>query len=218
MKQKFKHVLITRFNYPEDYAKFDERMNLFKKYTLPNVQNQTNMDFEWIIFSDKELEIDFKNKFFVNLTKYKQYKEELEQEYEYIIETRLDNDDVISLDFINKIQDYFNEFIEYQDNFVIEPRGYRYDARNDTFYEDKFYNPTFSSPFLSLVSKLGSKKYVFDYVHGQMCREYPTYFIKERGWVQIIHSTNKLMNKDTEAIIASRGIKCEEPGWFSNLK
>jgi|GEM_PF-4852046 len=218
MKKKFKHLILTRFNYKEDYEYLDERIKLFNKYTLPNVKNQTNQDFEWIFFSDKELDINFENKFFVTLSKYKQYKKELEQEYEYLIETRLDNDDVISLNFVNKIQSYFKEFIDYQDNFVIEPRGYRYDFRNDTFYEDKLYNMSFSSPFLSLVSKLGSDKYVFDFVHGQMCKEYPTYFIQEREWVQMIHSSNKLMNKVSEEVIASRGIKCKEPGWFSKLK
>lgn len=216
--KKFKHVIITRFNYPEDYLNFKERMDFFNKFTLPNVSKQTNIDFEWVFFSNKELDIDFKNKSFHTLSSYKEYKKELEKDYEYIIETRLDNDDVISPDVINFIQEAFESNHEQFEEFVIELKGYRYDLRNDTFYQDKMYNDKFSSPFLSLVSKLGRGKYVFDYVHGQMCREYPTVFSLDRMWVQMIHSSNKLMNQDNERVIASRGIKCKEPEWFSSLK
>lgn len=217
--KKFKHVVITRFNYPDDKKDlFNERMKLFNKFTLLNMKNQTCMDFTWVFFSDKDLNIDFDNKKFVNLTSYNKFKKELELEYDYIIETRLDNDDIFSKNMIEVVQDVFKSNIKERDTLLIESKGFRYDMRNDTFYEDIFYSKTRSSPFISLCSKLGSDNYVFDYVHGQMCLMFDTFFIDNKLWVQMIHNSNKLMNKDSELIISNRGIKCEEPNWFTVLR
>src|SRR5690606_12351098 len=120
-----------------------------KKYTLPSIKNQTCKDFIWAIFSDEELEIDYDNKMFFYRDSYFAWKEKLEEEYEYIIETRLDNDDIIHPGFIKSIQASFLE-----KTFVLDFRGYRYDLRNDSIYEDKLYSSSFTSPFLSLISKL----------------------------------------------------------------
>lgn len=51
-----------------------------------------------------------------------------------------------------------------------------------------------------------------------MCREYPTRFINNRLWIQMIHNSNKLMNSDSEKVIASWGNKCDKPAWFKELK
>lgn len=211
-KKKFKHVVITRFNYDDREAR-DERMKIFKKHTLPNMQRQSCKDFTWVFFSKEELDIDFENKKFFTLTSYKQWKEELKKEYEYIIETRLDNDDMVSPNYIESIQLNFMEH-----TFVIEFQGYRYDKRNDTFYEDRFYNRNMTSPFLSLVSKLSEDRYVFEYDHNQMGSKFPLKLVFNRMWVQIIHESNKLMNKDSEKIISRRGRKCRPPLWFRYLE
>ena len=213
--KKYKHIILTRFNYPDDYVHIENRMDLFNKYTLPSVKAQTNMDFEWVFFSDKELDIDFKNKRFVTLASYREYKEELKNDFDYIIETRLDNDDVIGPDLIKQIHEKVDN-MTYEGPKVIEFGGYRYDARNNAFYVDILYNNKFSSPFISFIYDINTEHYVFDFVHGQMCREFDTVFISPAHWVQIIHNTNKLMNKDSESVIASRGQLCEPPVWWNH--
>lgn len=208
--KKFKHVIITRFNYPEDKKDlFDDRMKLFKKYTLPSVKAQTNKDFTWVFFSNKELDIDFSDKKFVTLKSYKEWKKELSKEYEYIIETRLDNDYVISPNFIESIQLSFMK-----NEYVIEFKGYRYDQRINQMYEDTFYNRGKTSPFVSLVSKLADEKYIFDYSHGDICNHFKTLYKEQKMWAQVIHNSNKLMNKDGPEIIAKRGKRCSKPFWF----
>ena len=65
MSVKFTHYLITRFNVPVknwdrdkagkpvlDDAWMLSRLELFRRYCVPGVANQTNKDFTWLIYCD----------------------------------------------------------------------------------------------------------------------------------------------------------------------
>lgn len=211
--KEFKHVVLTRFNYPEGFELIEERLDLFKKYTLKSMNRQTCKNFTWVFFTENDLDIDFENKVFIKKEDYPLWKKKLSEEYEYIIETRLDNDDIIHPGFIQSIQ---SNFID--NTFVLDFSGYRYDLRDDTIYEDKLYSSSFTSPFLSLISKLKDGLYVFDYNHREMGKNFKTIFKEQRLWIQMIHNSNKLMNKDSTEKIARKGRKCNKPDWLKDLE
>jgi hypothetical protein len=74
-KKMFKHFLLTRFNLRvEDWATTKngdqvlndawlmDRFRLFESYCLPSVKNQSNQDFTWFVFFDKNTPDKFKCK------------------------------------------------------------------------------------------------------------------------------------------------------------
>lgn len=62
---KFKHFVITRFNLPIfptrnngekvkncDVDFLNKRLNIFEKYCMPSLKQQTNQDFQWLVMFD----------------------------------------------------------------------------------------------------------------------------------------------------------------------
>lgn len=213
---KFKHLIITRFNYPENYPNLKERIDLFNKYTFKGIKDQTNQNFKWIILSNNELNI--KNATCMSLGNLHKYIKKLD--YEYLITTRLDNDDFLLPEYINSIQAFIGKrILEENPILLIDTLGYRLDERNNAFYKDKLYSNIFSSPFISLIEKKGHelKSHVYTYEHGGMCRRFPSVIVDKILWLQIIHNTNLAMNKDSNHIIAMRGVECNIPEELKEL-
>lgn len=127
----FTHLLLTRFNL--DYSLYDRksyicdeewhqhRFRLFFNYCLPSVKKQTVKNFTWIIFFNKSLKQKYKseiNKIIQELPQVlfiyvlpEENHIQLLKEYIYsnvktkfLITSRLDNDDLIRVDYLEKIQ------------------------------------------------------------------------------------------------------------------
>ena len=95
-------------------------MSLLEKITLPSLLNQTYKDFKWIILIDKRLPFIIKKKIEFLANKYSfiffkyhnkediselnYYNEFLNKNNKYIITLRLDADDAIRYNFINKLK------------------------------------------------------------------------------------------------------------------
>ena len=140
----FNHFLITRFNLrlPRNMNLkdrsgndvrgkewLDHRTNLFIKYCLPSVLNQTNKKFSWLIYFDsatsnevlsvfRDIETQYKNLIRIILADdydsfLKSYCNDVldmsDRDCKYIITTRLDNDDIIHKDFVSAIQNKFRK-------------------------------------------------------------------------------------------------------------
>ncbi|BCW84421.1 hypothetical protein NicSoilE8_20940 [Arthrobacter sp. NicSoilE8] len=124
------HVILTRFNLPskgfESLVRaqdgwLKERINLFERYCLPSVQRQTNRDFDWIIYFDPESpewllrrieELNAKNTFrpiFRTEVSPEELlsdiKETVSSHRPLLLTTNLDNDDALSCDFVQRVQD-----------------------------------------------------------------------------------------------------------------
>jgi hypothetical protein len=162
---KFKHYILTRYNLgiydknnpysesvgnPEEWMK--HRMPLFQK-CIDGMIRQTNQKFIWVIAVDEKTDIVFKT----NLERVKIVNEQPHQwlrrqpcEAEWIITSRLDNDDYYHMDFVKKIQENFREVeevidIDYE---VLESyTGIKYPSKRERA----------NSPFLSLVEKWTDK-------------------------------------------------------------
>jgi hypothetical protein len=129
------HILITRFSYrgnnldrkkgqdPLDEKNLNHRFALFEIACLPSILNQKNQDFTWIIVVDPELPskyrarlqklispkkesylVDFKPGLIIN--KLSWLKPWIKSDTRYVVNTLLDDDDLLYDDFTRYIADY----------------------------------------------------------------------------------------------------------------
>lgn len=204
------HFLITKNSYPQDYPYLEDRILKFRNVTLASVKKQTNRNFTWILTGDRGIDaVEFGDLNIVVTRKWDEYINKIIKPDEWVITTRLDNDDYVLPEFISTIQERAmgNEFLE-KEAFIIDASGIRYDLRHEMFYKDTYYSRLKCSPFLSLIEKKyeGQKlaNCYFD-KHTVMHTHYPVNFKEDHLWVQIIHDTNKLMNTYDLNILSKRG-------------
>ncbi len=205
----FSHILLTRFNTrtsnrpAPDSRWLAHRFDLFDKYTFPSVRNQSNLNFIWLVFFDSETPIEFRGK----IATYAQWEkfvpcfiDELEigldapqvvspfvrdnihPDSKYLITTRIDNDDAVSIDFIESVQ---HEFSEQPFEFVNFLNGYAlckkklYRKRGD------------SNPFLSLIELIDDLRTVWYQAHRKVNQVGKVRQIKSKPmWLQVIHGKN----------------------------
>lgn len=129
MNNKIHHVILTRFNLPtagvESLIRAKEgwlrdRQVLFEKYCLPSVKSQTNQNFSWIIYFDTQSPDWLKQRaaelsasgIFIPIYRDEVSREDLvsdvrstrSPEQNILLTTNLDNDDGLSVDFIERLQ------------------------------------------------------------------------------------------------------------------
>jgi hypothetical protein len=179
----YNHFIITRFNlkFPDITGGknasvigvpgnewLSHRTDLFMKYCLPSVLNQTSMNFKWLLYFDISTNNDFIQKFtelerqnsgLIKIYLADGYKHFLDrytedvlalcdQNCKYIITTRLDNDDIIHKDFVAKIQDNYNEQEFMAVNFV------KILMLNPDNPEKLHIDYSFSNHFISLIERI----------------------------------------------------------------
>ena len=155
------------------------RVDLFMKYCLPSVQKQSNRNFQWLIYFNtgtkeavlqhfRDLELkntnlrilladgydDFMKRYCSDVLSY------CDDSTEYIITTRLDNDDIVHRDFTARIQEVFSGQDFMAVNFV---KILMLDPEN----KDKiFIDYSFSNHFISVIEKVVSYKISGCYSRG----------------------------------------------------
>ena len=216
----FKHYIITRFNLKAkewtvtknqtkvlDDNWLKNRFELFEMYCLPSIISQTNKNFELVIFFDTDTPQFFKDK----IEGYKNqisnlvpiYVENMElflpsiQQYikdnneQYVITTRLDNDDCVSKFFVQEIQNNFNkqdyETLDFIDGYSLQISP-EYKLGN----KKHLYNP-----FISLIEKNENPTSVWSRSHTSWKKEKRIKRItNNKIWLVIIHSENKVNEFD----------------------
>ena len=219
MADSFRQYIITRFNIPiptmltrqldeidvttnENYL--DSRFELFEKYTVPSVLNQTNQDFKWLIlFSDKTPE-KYKDKMQVIsagagncIPIYMNIAENMgdiiddilhHAEAAYYLTTRLDNDDALALNFVSETQKIFKEKGP-EEGVIIFENGVQYEEKRNlsTFYHFK------TNHFGTLVSRKEDRiKTILDFDHMHAAKMLSVRSINnaEPMWMEVIHESN----------------------------
>lgn len=216
----FRHYIITRFNLRAKEWQFtknstkvldenwlENRFELFEKYCLPSLLSQTNKNFEWVIYFDTETPAFYKDKIEVYRQKLPNlvpvFVENMElflpsiqahiknNNQEYVITTRLDNDDCVSKYFVDEIQKNFNKQTYEALDFV---DGYSLQISPDFKLGKKrhLYNP-----FISLVEKKQNPTSVWSRSHTSWKRETRIKrILNNRIWMVIIHQENKVNEFD----------------------
>lgn len=211
----FSHAIITRFNIATDYSfstRLDSswlnyRFNLFDQFCYPSVLGQSNQNFIWIVLFDIRTPDAYKDK----ITEYSVWKsfipvyvdglitdnvkQEIISKYlikkdtEYLITTRLDNDDAIAKHFVQTIQ---NSFKAQECEFINLSHGYC------LYNKEIFLVKNIGNPFISLIERVDRSlvkdiKTVYCGTHNELSAIGPVVQIEiEPAWIQVIHQGNVL--------------------------
>lgn len=192
-----------------DQQWMDERMILFENYCLASIVHQTNNNFRWLIFFDTTTSDFYKDKIKKLLQSFPHiialyidgmqfYKEHLQNyikehsnQKSFLITSMLDNDDCLHKNYIQEVQDQFDQ----QDFLAIDfINGYTLQIEPTLILgkKDHIFNP-----FISLIEKNENPKTVWFYSHKMWKKEprIKTVYDK-RVWLSIIHGKNKVNKFD----------------------
>jgi hypothetical protein len=208
--KNFEHFVLTRFNVKVfsktgiDSEWLNDRFKLFEQFCYPSLLEQSNQKFKWLVFFDSQTPEVFKEK----VREYSKWKNFLpvyvegEHDYkiypkavlnnlkegtEYLITTRLDNDDALHKDFIKTLQENFNE---QEFEFISFLYGYVYHDRK--IYLMKY----LENPFVSLVERIRGLK--IDGFKTAICVRHTELtaagnvkqIITQPYWLQVVHERN----------------------------
>lgn len=204
----FDHWVVTRFNVPfrswpglsTERDWLAHRINLFTSYCLPSVARQTCQDFRWLLLIDRETPPDFLGAI-TDLNRHRPFEVLLvgpgwgkepptflarASRTEYLVTSRLDNDDAIHGDYVSVLQEAFHPepFL-----FLEMPRGLKLHAD-----KRKLYRLTFrSGPFLTLIERrhTDAPQTVYCCNHDRASEHGAIVRLKlDPAWLQIVHSRN----------------------------
>lgn len=214
----FQHYILTRFNLrAKDWTTtknnekvlteewLEERFELFENFCLSSVKGQTNQNFKWLVFFDTNTPEVYKRKVEEFKNSYKNFiplfidgmdnflpeiikNIDKNDSEEYIITSRMDNDDCIHENYIQVVQNQFNR----QDHQAVDIiDGYTLETGKNTRLGKL---TKLNNPFISLIEKKKNFKTVwFRNRHGSWKYEKNMTKIKnQRLWLSIIHSKNKI--------------------------
>jgi hypothetical protein len=187
------------------------RFDIFEKFCFPSICHQSNQNFIWLIYFDSNTPPAYREKVagyakvFENMVPrfisgqsvflesvIMDVKEFTSNEQQYIITTRIDNDDVLHKNAISVIQYHFQK----QDNIIIDLRkGYCLQIVPD-FLLTRFYFPF--NQFISLIEKFDN----FQKPRTVYCRKHQEWrnyarviaIDNDYYWLQLIHNEN-IINK-----------------------
>jgi hypothetical protein len=222
----YRHFIITRFNLkPSDNSWNKDRLgnlvltqewlihrvDLFLKYCLPSVINQTNKDFLWLLYFDVstedriikqfcELEQIHKNRIKILLADgYDGFSDRYRDDIlgfcggdcKYIITTRLDNDDIVHRDFTARIRENFSEQEFIAVNFV------KIMMFNPEIANKIYIDYSFSNHFISIIEKIGSSGIIGCYSRGDRAwtEKIKIIQITDRPYCLEIISDRNLLNR-----------------------
>ncbi len=185
----------------------NDRYFLFEKYCLPSIKSQTNQNFEWWVYFDSTTKKEFRQ-WNSNLNiAYPNFKPKYEDSYddfevnmpneihsylktqniEWLITTRLDNDDILAIDTIELIQNGFSP----DSMIIIEiPMGLTLELRDTTRLRKV---NRLGNPFISLIEICSSSnniKGVYHNHHGHWKDIRKKIVSDQVQWIQVIHENN----------------------------
>ncbi len=129
MAGRFEHVIMTRFNLATPGREsglrnrpgwLAERFELFERYCLPSVAAQRERGFHWIVYFDAETPVAFRARIAADREKVpflpyftdlfgpegwaRSIRESFDFSPEFLLTTRLDNDDGLAFDYVERVQ------------------------------------------------------------------------------------------------------------------
>ena len=210
----------------------NNRFELFENYCLPSIKNQSNQDFIWCVAFDDQTSSAYKARIekwcenYSNLqalyvSRKKWYVRQfiayiqasLRPETQFVITTRLDNDDLVHSNFVKEIQVHF----ENQHGMLIDlERGYQL-VQLPGLKEIRNFNRA-CYHFISLVEHLDHIKTIYQKPHNDW-HDYNKVKSnnKDRLWVELIHSHN-MANKIRRASYLTKDFNPADFGLSTDFK
>ena len=203
-----------------DTVWLEERFNLFENFCIPSIEGQTCKDFEWWVYFDENTDSVFKKRIESIERKHPIFKPRYEKSYDdfeanmpieihnslkkenkdWLITTRLDNDDMLAKDTIAILQKKIN----YKNDSLLEiPWGYTLELNSKP--KPKLRKIKLElNPFISYVEKVEKDrviKSVYFYEHTEW-RDVKSIIVGNRPqWVQVIHDKN-LFNRISGELVS----------------
>lgn len=202
------HVLLTRFNVPTKGREADirsrtgwleRRFDIFEQFCLPSVAAQTARDFRWIIYFDSatpELfkeRIRFAQRIFPFVAHFRDdlplhevicdVRALLKPDSRLLLTTRLDNDDAIARNFVDRLQratsfQSAGAALNFPDGFSWRD-GWVYAARDD------------SNPFASALETVNDFQTIWARPHALLAEAFRVVQLGGGpAWLQVIHGDN----------------------------
>jgi len=239
MEIKTEHYILTRFNLrlwtkdkKRNETRTDEwlkqRFELFERFCLPSIINQSNQNFQWIVLFDaqtpdcykkkiKEYEAECKqfcpcfvqpneSRYFVKIFR-EEIKKRLQQDTDMLITTYMDNDDALHRKYVEEIQQ-----VEYKGcpTFVSFVYGLQYYTELNIATRIPFFNNHFIS-LMECLTDNGMFRTVYGYgSHGTVHKVPNTKMIlidnsEQDRWVEVVHKAN--MDNDVKMTCNTRLIQ-----------
>ena len=187
----------------------EHRLWLFENFCFPSVAAQTNRNFNWLIYFDTTTPQHYKERieaivagqpniklFYIDgmAAFYPEIKKFITQNAagkEYLITSRIDNDDCINKNFIDAVQQQFKS----QDYMAVDViKGYSLQIKPDIMLGKKEH---IFNPFISLIEKNTDPKTVWFNDHNLWKKETRIIQVSDkRLWMSIIHEKNKVNEFD----------------------
>lgn len=195
----FNHYIVTRFNCysPKELIKDNSedmvshewmlhRFKLFSTFTVPSVRNQRGK-FTWILRFHPNTDemwlslcMDICKGISIIIDKSEEWKKLIGNEVEYVITSRLDNDDILGPNYIEMIQEAFRgrrEMVLWENGLNISKQG-------------EYIINQLSNPFLSLIEPRNGMVGCFNKKHLDMIKHESYVVLDGMEWCQVVHSMN----------------------------
>lgn len=202
------HFVLTRFNIASPGREapirnspgwLARRFELFETYCLPSMAAQSNKAFQWIIYFDEATPDAFRERikaaqqkclfepifvgFFEAADSAHDVTARLSPQARRVITTRLDNDDAVAQNFIDRVQEEAGQIadatiINFSDGIALN-QGRLFSAHDP------------SNPFASLVEDRRQIETIWSAPHMELIQRFPTHQIAdEPAWLQVVHGEN----------------------------
>jgi len=218
------HFIITRFNIVSEGREtpirnspgwLDRRFDLFEAYCLPSMAAQTVKAFRWLIYFDEgtpapyreriaraQQAVDFEARFvgpFWETLVAGDVAERVDPAADLILTSRIDNDDAVAQDFIERIQDEatrtpINCVLNFQHGLAL--------------HDGRIYTATdTSNPFTTLVEAGGCPiETIWAARHHELGAKWRVRQVQGRpAWLQVVHGEN-VSNRIKGARIGDRSV------------
>ena len=211
MTTSYRHIILTRFNlqYEKDStlhiqsAWLDNRITLFEQYCLPSIQQQTCKDFTWLLLADEhtpdvqrqrlmsyEKRYPFIQVLFCSYYEdfnilYQKIGEEYGKDYDWLLSTRLDNDDMLAADFVENLHHCIETHLPV-DSILTYFRGTQYFVNENIVFQVGFAK----NHFLSFLENSKHIKTCLGIDHTKVSKSYLRIIDGNDMWCEIVHSSN----------------------------
>lgn len=210
---RVKHILVSRvaikWRHNETGLSWDNwvknSFSLYDTYCRPSLRNQTDQDFTLLSLIDHEVSEYgdvLENEVVVSvgsngdvrqriINAINSYVQEIENDYDFIILTRIDRDDCLRKDFVGVVKNHVLSN-EVREQYVDLYFSYTYDVKNKVIHNsNKYYKVV--SPFVSTVERINDGKIPcipFMVDHGYVPTKLNGTKLNNLVAIQVIHDTN----------------------------
>lgn len=165
-KPRFKHFVIVKFDYPENYKFLATKKQQLRWALCDSLRRQTNTNFVMVFNSTVPMPHEGFGELIISPC-WKDKVMEAAKDYEYVITTRLDGDDFVTPEFIQTIQDQFEE----KNKLVLMQGGWIYDSKTKKL-TDNWMCKSYTTNALSFIERSDDFESCYVREHGKMKRLY----------------------------------------------